>query len=70
MIAFPATRVQEPRIASAVPAAPSGRVLARELGVDIRQVPGTGRAGRIARDDVKAHAKRLILGMGQPAGGS
>jgi pyruvate dehydrogenase E2 component (dihydrolipoamide acetyltransferase) len=42
------------------PASPSVRRMARELGVDISQVAGTGPEGRIAIDDVKAHAKRLI----------
>ena len=43
-----------------VPAAPHVRRLARELGVDIHNVPGNGPGGRIGEDDVKAHAKRLI----------
>ncbi len=34
--------------------------MARELGVDINQVAGTGDGGRISVDDVKAHAKRLV----------
>jgi pyruvate dehydrogenase E2 component (dihydrolipoamide acetyltransferase) len=34
--------------------------MARELGVDIDAVPGTGSDGRISIDDVKAHAKRLV----------
>ena len=42
------------------PAAPSIRRLARELGVDINRVSGTGPGGRISEADVKAHAKRLI----------
>jgi len=42
------------------PAAPSIRRLARELGVAINQVAGTGPGGRISEADVKAHAKRLI----------
>jgi pyruvate dehydrogenase E2 component (dihydrolipoamide acetyltransferase) len=42
------------------PAAPSVRRTAREIGVDINEVPGSGPAGRISVDDVKAHAKRLI----------
>ncbi|HVC21114.1 MAG TPA: 2-oxo acid dehydrogenase subunit E2 [Vicinamibacterales bacterium] len=42
------------------PAAPSVRRLARELGVDIHDVSGSGLGGRISMDDVKAHAKRLI----------
>jgi pyruvate dehydrogenase E2 component (dihydrolipoamide acetyltransferase) len=45
--------------------------MARELGVDINQVPGTGDAGRISVEDVKAHAKRLITAAASsPAGGS
>ena len=42
-----------------VPAAPSTRRLAREIGVDIAQVQGTGPGGRISIDDVKAHSKKL-----------
>jgi pyruvate dehydrogenase E2 component (dihydrolipoamide acetyltransferase) len=51
----PAREAQAP-----APAAPSVRRLARELGVDIHDVPGSGIAGRISQDDVKAYAKRLI----------
>jgi pyruvate dehydrogenase E2 component (dihydrolipoamide acetyltransferase) len=43
-----------------VPAAPHVRRLARELGVDIHAVKGSGPGGRISKDDVKAHAKALI----------
>lgn len=42
------------------PAAPSTRRLAREIGVDINQVKGTGPDGRISVEDVKAHAKSLL----------
>jgi pyruvate dehydrogenase E2 component (dihydrolipoamide acetyltransferase) len=45
----------------AAPAAPSVRRMARELGVDINEVAGTGDDGRISIDDVKAHAKRLVM---------
>jgi pyruvate dehydrogenase E2 component (dihydrolipoamide acetyltransferase) len=48
--------------APSAPAAPSVRRTARELGVDIDQVVGTGADGRISIEDVKAHAKRLVLG--------
>ena len=34
--------------------------MARELGVDINEVPGTRPGGRISVEDVKAHAKRLV----------
>lgn len=40
-------------------AAPSVRLLAREIGVDITRVPGSGPGGRISADDVKQYAKRL-----------
>jgi len=42
------------------PAAPHVRRLARELGVDIYEVKGSGPGGRISEDDVKAHAKSLL----------
>jgi pyruvate dehydrogenase E2 component (dihydrolipoamide acetyltransferase) len=44
----------------AVPAAPHTRRLAREIGVDIYEVKGTGPGGRISEDDVKAHAKMIV----------
>lgn len=43
-----------------VPAAPHVRRLARELGVDIHGVQGTGPGGRISEDDVKLHAKNAL----------
>jgi pyruvate dehydrogenase E2 component (dihydrolipoamide acetyltransferase) len=43
-----------------VPAAPHVRRLARELGVDIHNVTGSGPGGRISEDDVKAFTKKLI----------
>jgi len=43
-----------------VPAAPHVRRLAREVGVDIYEVKGTGPGGRINEDDVKACAKALL----------
>jgi pyruvate dehydrogenase E2 component (dihydrolipoamide acetyltransferase) len=42
------------------PAAPHVRRLARELGVDIYEVKGSGPGSRISEDDVKAHAKSLL----------
>ncbi len=55
------------------PAAPSVRRLARELGVDIYQVQGTGPAGRISEDDVRAFVRaamqRLTGGGAAVAGG-
>lgn len=46
------------------PAAPSVRRLAREIGVDITRVQGTGPGGRISLDDVKAFAKAALSGSG------
>jgi len=43
-----------------IPAAPHVRRLAREVGVDIYEVKGTGPGGRISEDDVKAYAKSLL----------
>jgi pyruvate dehydrogenase E2 component (dihydrolipoamide acetyltransferase) len=57
--ARPAAEAAAPEFPVAA-AAPSVRRMARELGVDINQVPGTGPSGRISTDDVKTHAKRLI----------
>ncbi len=42
-----------------VPAAPSVRKFAREIGVNVRLVKGTGANGRISIEDVKAYAKAL-----------
>ncbi|WFB35565.1 2-oxo acid dehydrogenase subunit E2 [Kiritimatiellota bacterium B12222] len=44
---------------SPVPASPSVRKFAREIGVDINQVPGNGPRGRIQMQDVKAWSKQL-----------
>src|SRR5271157_4298777 len=44
----------------AIPAAPHVRRLAREVGVDIYDVKGTGPGGRISEDDVKAYAKSVL----------
>ena len=43
------------------PAAPHVRRLARELGVDIHGVQGSGPGGRISEDDVKVHAKNALV---------
>src|SRR5215471_6546318 len=53
----------------AAPAAPSVRRMARELGVDVNDVAGTGDQGRVSIDDVKAHAKRLIAAASAPSAG-
>jgi pyruvate dehydrogenase E2 component (dihydrolipoamide acetyltransferase) len=50
-----------------VPAAPSTRRLARQLGVNLRNVQGSGPGGRITRDDVKAFVKQRFEGSALPA---
>jgi pyruvate dehydrogenase E2 component (dihydrolipoamide acetyltransferase) len=62
-----AADIAAPGVPSA-PAAPSVRRMARELGVDVSTVAGTGSDGRISIEDVKAHAKGLVAGAGQAGG--
>jgi pyruvate dehydrogenase E2 component (dihydrolipoamide acetyltransferase) len=45
------------------PAAPSVRRFARELGVDIYQISGTGPGGRISEADVRAFVKAAMQGQ-------
>jgi len=54
---------------SLVPATPTVRRLARELGIDIALVPGSGPAGRIRAEDVKEFAKRILRGAGEVQAG-
>jgi pyruvate dehydrogenase E2 component (dihydrolipoamide acetyltransferase) len=52
-----------------VPATPATRRLARELGVDVAAVRGSGPGGRVTDDDVRAAAgKRPAAAPAQPAG--
>jgi pyruvate dehydrogenase E2 component (dihydrolipoamide acetyltransferase) len=63
----PAAAVAESTAVSAgnaPPAAPSVRRIARELGVDIRQVNGSGPAGRITVDDVQGFVRQALAGGG------
>ena len=59
-----------PASSSQVPvaAAPSVRQFAREIGVDIAQVPGSEAGGRISIDDVKKYAKQLLTSRPSAAG--
>ncbi len=51
-------------------ASPSVRKLARELGVDLVQVKGSGAKSRILHDDVKAFVKKILSGdITTPGGG-
>jgi len=67
--AFGSTPVNEAAFAKAH-AGPSARKLARELGVDLGLVKGTGLKGRIVGDDIKAFVKAALqggAGKGAPA---
>ncbi|TDJ33838.1 MAG: branched-chain alpha-keto acid dehydrogenase subunit E2 [Gammaproteobacteria bacterium] len=51
-------------------ASPSVRKLARELGVDLVQVKGSGQKKRILHDDVKAFVKAILTAGAAPAAGA
>ncbi|HZJ98007.1 MAG TPA: dihydrolipoyllysine-residue acetyltransferase [Oligella sp.] len=52
-------------------ASPSVRKFARELGVDLGSVKGTGSKGRISADDVRQYVKNaLSIGYSQPSSAS
>lgn len=51
-------------------ASPAIRAFARELGVDIQQVKGSGRGGRIQRDDVSAYVKHALASGARPVSGA
>ena len=72
-LAVPATArtgtIDEPGFARAH-ASPSIRKLARELGVDLTKVQGSGAKGRITDVDVKAYVKRVLSSGGAAAAGT
>jgi pyruvate dehydrogenase E2 component (dihydrolipoamide acetyltransferase) len=56
--------VEKERPRKLVPASPSVRRLARELGVDINHIKGSGPGGRISEEDVKNYASEEISKAG------
>jgi pyruvate dehydrogenase E2 component (dihydrolipoamide acetyltransferase) len=50
-------------------ASPVVRQFARELGVDLAQLQGSGPKGRLLKEDVQAFVKRALSGGVAPAGG-
>ncbi len=50
-------------------ASPAIRRFARELGVDLFQVTGSGKSGRIVREDIMAFVKSVLSGAAKPASG-
>jgi len=59
---------QEETAGPPAPAAPSVRRLARELGVDIHAVRGSGRDGRISQADVNDYVKARMTGRPAASG--
>ena len=52
------------------PAGPATRRLARDLGVDLYQVNGSGPGGRITQEDVQSYVKNILEGRASaPSGG-
>ncbi len=51
-------------------ASPSVRRFARELGVDLGRVKGSGAKGRVTEEDVKAWVKAMLAGGAPGAGGA
>lgn len=64
--AVPEDKQEPPSTSQPAPAAPSVRRFAREIGVDISLVRGTGPNGRISIEDIKGHAR---TGSKQAEGG-
>jgi pyruvate dehydrogenase E2 component (dihydrolipoamide acetyltransferase) len=62
-VAQAAAAAPVPSTASA-PAAPSVRRVAREIGIDITQVTGSGPGGRITEEDVKNFARQILSSLG------
>jgi pyruvate dehydrogenase E2 component (dihydrolipoamide acetyltransferase) len=63
----PPASVGTPLSGTPAPASPAVRRLAREIGVDINTVMGTGPGGRISQEDVKEHARRILSSVGSSA---
>jgi len=58
--AAPAPPAVVPTSSAGIFAAPAVRKFAREIGIDVSQVAGSGPGGRISEDDVKTYARALV----------
>lgn len=65
----PPESVEPAADARAVPAGPATRRLARELGVDLARVRGSGPSGRVIEEDVKAFVHSLVSSPGASVSG-
>ena len=64
-VAFTADELMPEKVPYASPAV---RLFARELGVDLAQVQGSERGGRISKEDVQKFVKSVMTGSGVAAG--
>ncbi len=55
----PSQRKVAPKSAAGVPAGPATRRLARELGVSLNNIAGSGEGGRVTREDIIAAARSM-----------
>ena len=53
-----------------IPAGPAVRRIARELGIDLRRVRGSGRNGRILVEDLDPHIRQYVAARGGAAPGA
>jgi pyruvate dehydrogenase E2 component (dihydrolipoamide acetyltransferase) len=65
----PTLHAETPPARKGTSAAPAARALAKELGVDVALVTGTGPGGLITRKDVERHAARPAAAAAKPASG-
>ena len=63
----PVIGMTESRPTGNVYAGPAVRKMAREVGLDLVMVPGSGPRGRVSKDDVKAFIKGALKNKTQPA---
>src|SRR5690606_27803844 len=61
--------IDEPAFSSAH-ASPAIRRMARELGVDLGKVRGSGPKGRVLKEDVQAYVKQALAGAPAAGGGA
>lgn len=57
-----------PETGAPAPAGPATRRLARELGVDLKQVQGSEPGGRVTAEDVQAYVRQRMSGHGGASG--
>lgn len=62
--------VSDPSLGAEVYAGPASRALARELGVDLHKVQGTGPRGRILKEDLNNYVKTAVAKAESGSGGT